>query len=133
MTSWKCPNCDFLMTEIEYMNIEHDVGCAKCYTSLWKFNKIKGLKEIKELTMKVLITNGPARSGKGTVTKYLKELFSLDIVSYSSIDYVKKVAEEKFGWDKEKDIAGRNLLAGIKQLMINYNDLPTKRVILEFE
>lgn len=78
--------------------------------------------------MKILILNGPTESGKGTVVKYLKELLNLEIVQYSSIDYVKEVAKEKFGWDGEKDIKGRNLLASIKQTMIKYNDMPTKRV-----
>jgi len=78
--------------------------------------------------LNVLILNGAAKSGKGTVVKYMQELFSLNIVEYSSIDYVKEVAIEKFGWDGKKDIAGRNLLAGIKQVMIVYNDLPMQKI-----
>jgi len=83
--------------------------------------------------MKVLIMNGPAESGKGTVAKCLGELFNFKITEYSSIDYVKDVASKKFGWDGEKDVAGRNLLAAIKQAMIAYNDLPTKKVIVVIE
>jgi hypothetical protein len=49
-------------------------------------------------------------------------------LEYSSIDYVKEVAEKSFGWDKKKDVKGRNLLAAIKQLMIGYNDLPLQKV-----
>ncbi|MCP4650404.1 MAG: hypothetical protein GY853_10045 [PVC group bacterium] len=81
--------------------------------------------------MDVLILNGTAESGKGTVVKYLESLFSFNITEYSSIDYVKKVARRDFGWDGQKDVAGRNLLAAIKQLMIAYNDLPLKKVILQ--
>ena len=78
--------------------------------------------------MKVLILNGAAESGKDTTIEFLKKYFRLDIFAYSSIDYVKEVAKENFGWDGEKDVAGRNLLAGIKQLMIGYNDMPTRKV-----
>ncbi|MCP4368293.1 MAG: hypothetical protein GY797_09335 [Deltaproteobacteria bacterium] len=85
------------------------------------------------LGIKILIMNAPAESGKGTVAKYLKELFSYEIVEYSSIDYVKDVAREKFGWDGKKDVAGRNLLAAIKQAMIAYNDLPTKKITTVIE
>lgn len=83
--------------------------------------------------MKVLIMNGPAESGKGTVADYLRSIFSFDIFEYSSIDYVKEVAREKFGWDYAKDTRGRNLLAAIKQAMIAYNDYPTLKVISVME
>jgi len=80
--------------------------------------------------MKVLIMNGPAESGKGTVVKYIKELFvDMEITEYSSINYVKEVAFEHFGWDGVKDTKGRNLLSAIKQTMIAYNDYPTKKIV----
>jgi hypothetical protein len=82
---------------------------------------------------RVLILNAPAESGKGTVSAYLKILFKLNMKEYSSIDYVKEVAREKFRWDGEKTPEGRNLLAGIKQVMIAYNDMPTQKVIAEIE
>lgn len=81
----------------------------------------------------ILIMNGTGGSGKGTVAEYLKELFEFEIKEYSSIDYVKSVATSTFGWNGIKDVAGRNLLATIKQAMIAYNDLPTKKVIKEIE
>jgi len=73
--------------------------------------------------------NGPGESGKGTVAEFLNKLFEFDIVEYSSIDYVKEVARDSFGWNGEKDTKGRNLLAAVKQVMIAYNDMPTKKVI----
>ena len=81
----------------------------------------------------VLIMNGTGGSGKGTVVEYLNELFELNIKEYSSINYVKAVAKISFDWNGEKDIAGRNLLATIKQTMITFNDLPTKKVIGQIE
>ena len=78
---------------------------------------------------KVLILNGSAESGKDEIPKVIKNLLKWDIKEYSSIDYVKDVAKEKFGWNGEKDVKGRNLLIAIKQAMITYNDMPTKKVI----
>lgn len=83
--------------------------------------------------MIVLILNGTAESGKGTVVEFIEQQFEVYAVSYSSIDYVKDVAKAKFGWDGVKDTKGRNLLAGIKQLMIGYNDMPTKKVIINLK
>ena len=56
----------------------------------------------------VLIMNGTGGSGKGTVAEYITELFDLKIREYSSIDYVKSVAEVAFGWDGIKDAKGRS-------------------------
>ncbi|MBT4876328.1 MAG: hypothetical protein HOJ48_01220 [Desulfobacula sp.] len=83
--------------------------------------------------MKIFILNGPAEAGKGTLVEYFKESTWLDTHSYSSIDWIKKVAKKEFGWDGVKDARGRNLLAGLKQVAIAYNDIPTKKVILEIE
>lgn len=84
--------------------------------------------EKETILIKILIMNGAAESGKGTVVKNLYEFFAFDIMEYSSIDYVKKVAKEQFEWDGEKDTKGRNLLSTIKQTMIAYNDLPLRKI-----
>lgn len=83
--------------------------------------------------LKVLIVNGATEAGKGTATRFIKECLKFDIVYYSSIDYVKEVAESKFMWDGQKDVKGRNLLSSIKQLMISYGDIPTKKIIAKIE
>lgn len=83
--------------------------------------------------MIVLILNGPAAGGKGTVCKLLRSTFDLNVIEYSSIDYVKKTAKDKFGWDGKKDAKGRVLLSKVKQLMIEYNDLPFKKVVQVIE
>ena len=84
--------------------------------------------------IKVLIMNGPAESGKDTVAEFIKEvLLDWKIKQYSSIDYVKEVAKKNFNWDSIKDTAGRNLLSAMKQIMIEYNDLPTKKIIAKIE
>jgi hypothetical protein len=79
--------------------------------------------------LKILILNGPAESGKGEVARIIKQYLPFEVIQYSSIDFVKDVAKEKFGWDGVKDVKGRNLLSAIKQSMIAYNDLPTKKII----
>lgn len=81
----------------------------------------------------VLILNGPAESGKGEVAKCIAETLDFKIENYSSIDYVKEVAKENFGWDCVKDTPGRNLLSAIKQSMVEYNNLPTKKIITKIE
>lgn len=81
--------------------------------------------------MKVLILNGPAEAGKGTVADYIREIFTMKVCEYSSIDYIKIIARKFFGWDGVKDKAGRELLYQIKKIMIAYNDLPLRKVLNE--
>jgi len=80
--------------------------------------------------VQILILNGAAGSGKGEVFKFIDEiLLDWDVKEYSSIQYIKEVAKESFGWNGVKDTAGRNLLSTMKQAMIKYNNLPTKKII----
>jgi len=130
MANWQCPECGRLIPEIEYLSFCTDVGCAVCHTSLFKFHKVKEAKMTDKIH--VLIMNGPAESGKGTVADYIEKLLNWKIKRYSSIDYVKEVAK-KFGWDGVKDVKGRNLLSAMKQTMIEFNDLPTKKIINEIQ
>jgi hypothetical protein len=63
--------------------------------------------------MKVLTISGYARSGKDSFGKMLKDLLEnkgkkVLVVHYA--DYLKFVCKTYFGWDGEKDQAGRTLL-----------------------
>jgi hypothetical protein len=63
--------------------------------------------------MKVLTISGYARSGKDSFGKMLKDLLEnkgkrVLVIHYA--DYLKFVAKMYFGWDGEKDEAGRTLL-----------------------
>lgn len=132
---WKCKNCGHLIPEIEYLSFVCDMGCPICKTSFMNFTQIIEENEIMNIKspIKVLIMNGPAESGKGETSKIIANHLKWEVKQYSSIDYVKHVAKEKFGWNGKKNVKGRNLLAGIKQTMIAYNDMPTKKVIVNIQ
>lgn len=83
--------------------------------------------------MKVIILNGAAGSGKNTFKQALGDVWGLSVRDYSSIDWAKEVALEKFGWDGVKDVASRKLLSGIKQLGIQYGDIPFEKVKIEIQ
>lgn len=68
---------------------------------------------------KVIIVNGPARSGKDTFAKILGELYSVEKLSI--IDLSKDIAS-MIGWDGTKGDRSRRLLSDIKALIDTYND-----------
>ena len=59
--------------------------------------------------MKIVLISGKAEAGKDTVASILQGLLSKTVrVAYG--DYVKETAKELWGWDGNKDEAGRALL-----------------------
>lgn len=83
-----------------------------------------------------IILNGESGSGKTTFTDMcgtiLKEKGHKVIVK-SSIDIVKEIAEERCGWNGEKDEKGRKLLHDLKVAMENYNNYPTLSIFAEVD
>lgn len=81
--------------------------------------------------MKILIVNGPPRSGKDLFCKAIcnKKGF---VYHYSTIDEVKKLAYH-LGWDGEKDEAGRKFLSDLKDALTAYNDLPRNFVLQQIQ
>ncbi len=77
----------------------------------------------------ILIINGSPRSGKGEFVKILREISDIPLFEYSSIDYIKQVARTKFLWDNKKDFKGRRLLATLKDISTEYNNLPFKKIV----
>lgn len=78
--------------------------------------------------MNITIINGPPRAGKDTFCELVREVcgepFYLNI---STIDFVKEVA--KFcGWDGEKTPRNRAFLSDLKDLLTQWDDVPTKDV-----
>lgn len=75
--------------------------------------------------MKVITISGEAEHGKDSLANALKILAEEDgrrvaIVHYA--DYLKYIAEKYFGWDGQKDEAGRSLLQHIgTDLVRNYD------------
>lgn len=63
--------------------------------------------------MKIILISGKAEAGKDCVAEILKELISslgLRSIRLAYGDYVKNTAREIWGWDGQKDVAGRALL-----------------------
>lgn len=83
---------------------------------------------------KIFIINGSGGSGKDTfvslIEKYVKTL------NYSSVDEIKKIAYNNFGWDCNKNDKGRKLLSELKRISTEYNDAPfnyLKQCVEEFK
>jgi len=80
--------------------------------------------------MIVIILNGPGEVGKGTFLELLQEAYSLTYTKYSSIAWAKRVAEKEFGWDGvSKTPEERLMIAKIKQLGIQFGNIPFKKVV----
>ena len=77
--------------------------------------------------MKILVVNGPPRSGKDTFCEaafYNRGL----VYPISTIDRVKQVAVFA-GWSGQKDAKGRKFLSDLKDIMTEYDDIPRKYVL----
>ena len=78
--------------------------------------------------MRIFCINGQRGAGKTTFENYCFALNPLYVKIYSSIDKVKQIAKD-CGWKGEKEDKDRIFLANLKQLLINYNDLPFNDVM----
>lgn len=85
--------------------------------------------------MRVVIINGRGGSGKDTVCSICRELVGDKCGSLSTITLVKDWAEMmflvsgKYGWNGEKDVKGRRLLAQLKDAWQEYDEGPRKDVV----
>lgn len=77
--------------------------------------------------MRVFCVNGQRESGKTTFEQFCFALNPIYVRSYSSIDFIKQIARG-IGWDGTKGDKDRKFLGDLKQLLIEYNDLPFKDV-----
>jgi hypothetical protein len=77
----------------------------------------------------VVIVNGRGGVGKDTLCNSVGSVFRT--ASISSIDPIKKIAQE-YGWKGEKDERSRKFLADLKQVFIDYNDLPTTYILRKY-
>ncbi len=78
----------------------------------------------------VIVINGSGGVGKDTLCEAVKEKMPVRIVS--SVDPIKALARTG-GWQGEKDDKGRLLLVRLKQAFVEYNDLPCKYLLQEYE
>lgn len=74
----------------------------------------------------VIVINGQGGSGKDTVCKIIAKRFG--VLNISTVDPIKEIASFA-GWKGEKTDAARKMLADLKQVFIEYDDLPLKYVL----
>ena len=87
---------------------------------------------------KVVIINGSGGCGKSTFVKLCeqvgiygqrKETGSIIVNETSSIDYIREIAKNEFGYNPAiKNPKDRKMLSQIKEALEEYNDLPTREV-----
>ena len=78
----------------------------------------------------VIIINGNGGVGKDTLCNFAAKHFRAQVVS--SITPIKEVAQKYGGWNGEKDNKSRKFLADLKELFIEYNDLPFQYLCKEY-
>ena len=75
---------------------------------------------------KCIVINGISGSGKDTFIKIFSSLSKHNTYNISSVDLVKEIAEKYADWNNIKNQKNRNFLADLKQLLIDYNNIPFK-------
>lgn len=87
---------------------------------------------------KVVIINGSGGCGKSTFVKLCeqvgiygqsKEVGEIVVKETSSIDYIREVAKNNFGYNPaNKNPKDRLMLSQLKEVLEEYNDLPTREI-----
>lgn len=78
----------------------------------------------------VIIINGNGGVGKDTLCDFASLQYR--VTNVSSVTPIKKIAEQ-YGWRGEKDARSRKFLADLKRAFTDYNDLPYKYLVREYE
>lgn len=81
----------------------------------------------------VIVINGQGGSGKDTVCNIMAKYYK--VKNISTVDPIKNIARYA-GWTGEKGDKARKMLADLKQVFIEYNDLPlnyVKQEMTKFE
>ena len=78
----------------------------------------------------VIIINGNGGVGKDTLCDFASEKYT--VTNISAITPIKNIAYQ-FGWRGEKDQKSRKFLADLKKTFIEYNDLPYRYLVGEYE
>ncbi len=78
----------------------------------------------------VLVINGSGGVGKDTICAIVAKHFKT--MNISSVDPIKKIAYEN-GWNGRKNEKSRKFLADLKQLFVDFNDLPQKYLKEKYE
>lgn len=78
----------------------------------------------------VIVINGQGGCGKDTLCNSLRTVYG--VVNVSAITPVKEIAKT-FGWNGEKDEKSRRFLADLKRAFADYNDLPNRYLLDEYQ
>lgn len=77
--------------------------------------------------VRIVIVNGMPGCGKTTFENYCVRKLSPYADVYSTVDFVKEIAEN-CGWDGSKTLENRKFLSDLKKLLVEWNDIPFKKV-----
>lgn len=78
----------------------------------------------------VIIINGKGGSGKDTLCELAAKHYKVKIIS--AITPIKDIAKVN-GWSGEKDEKSRKFLSDLKRVFIEYNDLPTRYLLSQYQ
>lgn len=78
----------------------------------------------------VIIINGNGGVGKDTLCDFAGAIYR--VISVSAVSPIKKIAWQ-YGWRGEKDPKSRKFLADLKRTFVDYNDLPNRYLVEEYE
>ena len=80
----------------------------------------------------IIVINGAAGSGKTTFAELCCAQVAPFGLNVSTVDFVKHLATE-CGWDGTKTAANRKFLSDLKQLLVEWNDVPYHKTIEAIE
>lgn len=83
---------------------------------------VNEFKKVPQTGKIVVIINGNGGVGKDTLCDFAAKKFKVQIIS--AITPIKEIAQKYGGWRGEKDSKSRKFLADLKELFVEYNDLP---------
>lgn len=90
--------------------------------------------------MHIVIINGFPQSGKTTFEQLVNDWLKAskpannhNCYTISSVDYVKKVAQQEKWWDGKKTPASRKFLSDLKDVLTNYANIPFWKVVDQVE
>ena len=80
--------------------------------------------------IRIVIVNGRPGVGKTTFENICSEILGKNFCKQrSSIDAIKEIAKQ-CGWNGEKTLKDRKFLSDLKELLVNYNNLPLQDIKL---
>lgn len=89
---------------------------------------MSGILVQEERFVKVVIVNGVPQAGKDLFVSYCKQILGDRCLNISTVDFVKDIAY-RCGWDGTKTPENRKFLSDLKQLLVDWNDVPYRMAV----